>query len=358
MTGQMYGVVLRADQALQLGVGAGSGFTGRTETHLPSSTLRGALAAALWREKPEMDQAAFNERIGNVAFGDAVLAETAGDAFARWLGIGVALDRKRCKLCEFEYAEPADWLIGSAAGRTLTMALLGYPATSTKCSHNHEALGPSKGQRPASSALSTVRQATRVALDSRERAVDEMLFERESLLLADSARMVALAVGDVPWLATPGLVIRVGAGRSVMGRMTVESLHELQPETVTIPRGSCLVRIELLTDAVFVDEFGRPADHPTSVDLAFALGLPVDATCRVAKSYMRWTRASGWHTKASAPKPEDAASLAHSVYLVELDSPQQVVVPAVGHTLGVRLSEGCGWFHVSLQPAANEGNRR
>jgi hypothetical protein len=196
---------------------------------------------------------------------------------------------------------------------------------------------------------------TRVALTAQEQAEDELLFERQGLILDDDARLVALAAGDIGWLVQPGGVVRVGAAGTVAGRATVDAVEPVEAPTLTLDTGEHRVRIELLTPGVYVDDFGFAVDRPTSADVRWAFGLPDSTDVDVERVFIRWTTASGWHTAVNRPKPEDAAVVAHSCFHLRLTVETPVVAPMVVHDLGLRTGEGYGWARLGpLSESAQE----
>jgi hypothetical protein len=189
-----------------------------------------------------------------------------------------------------------------------------------------------------------------VALTPHEQARDDMLFERQGLILDDDTRLIALAVGDIGWLARPGRVLRVGAAGSVAGRVTVTAVEQIPAPTLTLDAGPVDVRVELMTPGVYVDDFGFAADRPAPDDLRWAFRLPAGTGVDVVRAFTRWAIASGWHTAANRPKPEDTAVVAHSCYHVRLDLPARVTVPTIVHDLGLRTGEGYGWARLDPLP--------
>lgn len=322
----LHRVVLRADQALHLGTGRGSGFSGATHRHIPGSTLRGALCAAWWRDHPDADQSDFDARVALVSFGDAVPGPPPGAGGLLPLPVAAALDRRTCKY--------------PRAGCPPT----GHPWTIQDCPHCGGRTEPAKGERvlPEGARVSAT---TRVALTAQEQARDKMLFERQGLVVDDGTSLVALAAGDIGWLAQPGGVVRVGAAGTVAGRVTVSAVEPIEAPPLTLEAGENRVRAELVTSGVYVDDFGFATDRPTPEDIHWAFGLPddTDTHVEVETAFVRWTTASGWHAAANGPKPEDAAVVAHSCFHLRLTVRTPVAVPTVVHDLGLRTGEGYGW---------------
>lgn len=325
----LHQVVLHPDQALHLGTGRGSGFSGATHGHVPGSTLRGALCAAWWRDHPDSDQDEFDARIAAISFSDAVPAAATGTRSDLQLPVAAALDRRTCKYPQL-----------GCPPNGHRWSVLDCPT----CGGRTE---PAKGQR-AVPAHAQVVTATRVALTAHEQARDDMLFERQALFVGRDQYLVAVVAGDPVWLVQPGLVVRVGAAGTVAGRVTVAAVDPVSTPMTTLEAGESAVRVELLTPGVYVDDYGFAADRPTPADLRWAFSLPGEVRIDVERAFVRWTTAAGWHTVANRPKPQDAAVVAHSCFHVRLSVPTPVTAPALVHDLGLRTGEGYGWARLEL----------
>ncbi len=330
----LHRLVLEAEQELHLGTGRGSGFAGATHRYIPAATLRGAVCANWWRANPDADQRRFDALIAQVWFSDAVISRTP-DELQPWVD---SLDRQRCK-------HPRHDATGSCPEDGHDWDVEVCPV----CGHRPE---PAKGERrlgrDRDHAQAEVRTATRVALDHHEQAIDEKLYAREGLGLHDDARLVAYLAGDPGWLIEPGQGLRVGAARTVAGRVSIEVLEQMPRPELRLPAGPTMVRVELLTPGVYVDDFGFPTDRPQEEDLRCALGPAVSADVRVERAFTRWTTATGWHAMANRPKPADAAVIAHSCFHVSIQTEAPLTIPALIEDLGLRTSEGCGWARLSL----------
>jgi len=324
----LHRVVLRADQALHLGEGRGSGFSRVTRHHVPGATLRGALCALWWREHPSADQGDFDALIAAVSFSDAVPSRSA----ASMRPAAVALDRRLCK-------RP---VVGCPGG--------GHPWHTKQCPTCAGPTEPSKGERDVRSAAEVI-TATRVGLTASEQAEDKHLYERQGLLLDEGAHLVAMAAGDVGSLVSAGQVLRLGAASSVAGRATVTEVAAQPTPEVSLAAGAHALRLELLTPGVYVDDFGFAVDRPTCDDIRWAFGLADDTRVAIDRAFTRWTTASGWHSMANRPKPEDAAVIAHSCFHLTLEVTHDLIVPALVHDLGIRTTESCGWALLERLPA-------
>lgn len=314
-------IILRADQPLHLGVGRGSGFSVTTYPYVPASTLRGAFAAAWWRDHAPADQSAFDSLIAGVTFSDAVPIGQVDGYELR----GLAMDRRVCR----QGHHPCD----------------GFDPTTDRCPTCGGWTEHSKGERPLPEGASVMTSA-RVALDPSEQAIEDRLFERQALRVT-GARLAALAAGDLTGLVRVGAVVRVGAAKSVAGRLEVVGIRPLPVPDIRLPAGAHRLRIQMLTPGVFVDEFGCPSNHPSECDLRLALQMDDSARIAVDATYARWTTVSGWHSRANRPKPEDPGVLAHSCCHISVHLAAACAVPSLVHDLGLRTTEGCGWAAVS-----------
>lgn len=332
MTNGLHMIVMDPKQTMHLGVGRGSGFSAETRKYVPGSAVRGALSAAWWRAHPSASQADFDSLIATISCSDAVVSWDAGVSgpSLQWTAGAAALDRKICKLCK-----PND----------PGVPIEGFPWDATECRVCRGPLEPSKGNRVLPRGAEVL-SATRVELNEREQAKDDHLYEREGLNTGSRA-LVALAAGRVKELAKTGQVLRIGAATSVAGRLAIADVVPYAPPSLAISPGKSRLRVEMLTPGVFVDEFGCAVNRPTTHDLRWSFQLPETAGITVERAFTRWTTASGWHTMANRPKPEDIAVVAHSCFYVRVEVDEPITVPTIVHDLGIRTGEGCGWASLS-----------
>lgn len=314
---------LKAEQGMHLGVGRGTDHGQRTLRYVPASTLKGALGAAWLRGQGGRSVADLVPLLDGVTISDAVPVAPG----TRWRAMVLPLDQQYCK-----YAEPGcppahDWDV----------------AECPSCRRPPE---QSKGQRGVSSGVS-IETVTRVALNEQEAPRDELLYQRE-MLDAGALDLVALVAGDLSPLAAPGTRLRIGAASSVSGSAVVTGSAQLGTEESgwTLPAGDNMLRIELITPGVFVDDFGFPTSLPTVEQVVSTLLLPADAQVEVERRFTRWGRASGWNLAVNVPKIEDACVIAHSVYHVRVGLTAAAYVPHFAARLGLRSDEGCGWIRV------------
>ncbi|MGV1006465.1 MAG: hypothetical protein ACOYEV_17235 [Candidatus Nanopelagicales bacterium] len=312
----IYRLHLRAHDPLLLGTGRGAGYSTATARSIPASTLLGAIAAAYQRS---------GEPRGEIV--TVMAGVSASDAI---LSAPLPLDRYVCKcptaLCPQSYP----W---NQAG---------------PCPLCGSRLERSKGEPDVPRIV-----RTRVELDDRGRAVAEKLFAREALAVRGEV-LSAYFRGDAAALGlVAGAELRVGAERSVGGRVRVAAVTAESPATLTAQH----LRLELLAKGVFVDDFGFASDRPSPALLESALGV----TGGVDRAYVRWTTAGGWARQPNRPKPEDPAVIAASVFHVTLPAP--AIVPRWGPGLACaapRAAAGSGsriWTLRLLRRTPNEVDR-
>lgn len=323
----LFEVRLRASSDLYLGTGHGSGYSRASAAYVPSSTLVGAVAGQYRAARTRVVDADLENLLRQVTFSDAIVDVRAGSG-TMWDGVARPLDRMMCKYPTPQCPEQGwEW----------------WELADGQCP-NGCAVNAAKGERTTNKV-----RVTRVALDSSERARDDHLFQREALDARDRT-LVAWVAGSDKAIKELGLVggaaLRIGGLRSVAGRVTVESIGSLHFDDIHATHG--LLRVELLSPGVFVDEYGFPSPTPSREDLRTALGVE---SPEVVRSFVRWTTLGGWAVAASVPKPEDPAVIAHSVYLVRV--PTNAKVPAVVSNLGWRTFEGNGWARI--EPLDEQG---
>lgn len=295
-----YRLELLAKDPLLLGTGRGAGYSTSTAGAIPASTLLGAIAAAFQRSGQHARSLA--QTMAGASASDAVLSPP------------LALDRLVCKYPDKHCPPSYPW---------------DHVGPCPRCNGNLER---SKAEPDAPRSV-----RTRVALDARGRAIPEKLFARESLDVRGHT-LTAYFAGDPEALGLqPRAQLRVGAERSVGGRVTITEVARQEPLQITASK----LRLEMLSPGVFVDDFGLPSDRPSPQLLKAALG--VKAT--VDRAFVRWSTIGGWARLPNRPKPADPGVITGSVFHLTLESAG--AVPTLGANLGVRGCEGCGWFRVS-----------
>ena len=329
-----YKLTLKPTQEMFLGTGGGSGYSRTSRSFIPGSTLLGAIVARKRLLDPNIDDSALETHLRGFSVSDAVLKSSET----------VPLDRLLCKY-------PVETCPKNGYGW--------WAITNGTCKKCEGNLVPSKGERRAPK--NTVK---RVALSPSEQAKDDRLYEREALDVRGETlcAFVESATGDPKsFLAVDSndgqrVPLRVGGARSVAGRVELSAFEVMQD--IGFPTAEWL-RLELLTPGVFIDDFGFPTDRPTSECLQRAFGV---SGLRVEKAWTRWTTVGGWGTR-SGVKPEDAAVIAHSVYLVHHQPEEGPDQPkedpgavssskpsALTSRLGMRTFEGCGWARLEAFP--------
>lgn len=292
----LWKVSLRPDLDLSLGTGRGSTFSTATHPDIPAPTLRGAFSASWWRTRPSGSQTEFDDLLRTVCFSNATFGTVA------------PLDLAVCKYHEVPNCD---------CGANLELA---------------------KGKTSDSHGVKLITQ-TRVRLEPNETADEQALFQRQALVVEDAVATcyVRSTEQDLTRLGVvPGTVIRVGRAKSVSGRCTVTAVEPFEREPVQTQ----VVRLEMRTPGIFVDEWGFASGRPDDASLEGALGCPAT----LVKSYVRWTTVGGWHAKSNRPKPEDPAVIPGSVFVVELKRATRV--PGLVNGLGLRSAEGYGWAWV------------
>lgn len=321
-----YQLTWEPSQQIHAGAGATGGFTNRALPYVPSTVIRGAIAGRWWRdhEQSATNQQEFDELMANIRFSDALVPGT------HWL----ALDQVTCKYPTREC--PESYPAWPTPGRE----------RSAHCPHCGRRPEQSKGERelPTTSGARTV-QVIRNRLDVDGRARDDFLFQREALETAELHSKIWVSDDSIRTSLNlePGLRVRMGAAQSVAGTATLAEVAETTTKQIHVAPDE-LLRIELLTPGVFVDEFGFFANRPNSVNLRDALRFPDDGVT-VVRAFARPTVVGGWHAKANQPKVTDNAVVAHSVYHCRFN--QEAAVPTLITDLGYRQLEGCGWAQCS-----------
>lgn len=331
-----------------------------THTHVPGSVLRGALAAAWLRaygppqDAPPARRAEFEQLFeGGVRFGPLF---DAGSAV-------VPLSVYRCKYrptaaCETSYtdqAAPADGAASPDAGRP-------------RCPHCDD--GPmvsGKGEVTFFSSRDTVADTTRTALTDEGRVAPGRLFTRRALShrIGDGHRAgEAHRAGESPqrtltgqlilppdlpdacmrWLRDRLHSVRIGGDRSTSGAAELllqQPVSARRPDPARLVRDGLLV-LRLTSPALLLDAAGRPTTRLDEAWVRELLGVGV----RVARSWVRQERLSGWNGLVNLPKPEELAVAAGSVYQLALDATPttDALARLYRHGLGVRRAEGYGWL--------------
>lgn len=314
---------MKPSKSMRVGSGAGSGFASPTLTYAPSSTLKGALGTAWLTENSGKTVGDLLPLLDAIRVSDAVPVSQGGD----WQPAVRPLDRAVCKY-------PVDGCEGD------------LPASVEKCPTCGGKPERSKGKRGLPK-KATFHPVTRVALDQRERAKDDHLFQREVLSLKECELVAVMAttLDDETVFLSEGEVVRIGGTRSVAGRAEIVSVSPYLPAPIDVPAGSYRLRIELMGPGVYVDELGFPSSQPSQDDLRHALGLR-DASFAMEHAFTRWGQVTGWNLAVNVPRTEDVSVVAHSVFHVKIETDQAVAVPAIVNNLGLRSDEGCGWARI------------
>lgn len=323
-----------------------------TFRHVPGSVLRGALATGWIRRHGLPEQASPELREEFVACFER------GVRFGPLLAPGWGVLPLSMVRCKYRPDPDCHTAISDAPRATDTPAprcpVCGGPMASG--SGDVEPL--TAAARSAGPATVT---ATRVQLNQAETAAPGMLFTRAALAHQDThgqARVLSgRIIGGGP--ALDGVHhIQLGGRRSTAGQATCH-IHpddttptDTDTTGVDAPHlldGDRLV-LTLVSPAVFVDVFGRPAVTPDRAVIQDILGVPVPPPQRA------WTRrelVGGWHAASRLPKPDDWAVSAGSVYEYVLPkNPGPLALRRLAdHGLGLRRPEGFGWITIGAWPA-------
>jgi CRISPR-associated protein Csx10 len=135
--------------------------------------------------------------------------------------------------------------------------------------------------------------------------------------------------------------IWLGGRKSVSGQAHLSSNVVVPLPTVERVRPGELV-LRLGQPGIFVDEYGRPADAPSSEQLSSLLGTAAHVDRR--RMWMRWANVTGWHVASGFPKPAESAAARGSTYVVVCDGePSNAAVRELcSRGMGLRRIEGFG----------------
>lgn len=313
-------LTLTLSQPAQLGDRARKDYVLSTLEHVPGSVVRGAFAAS-WLARHGVPAPGSPQRKeflglfeGGVRFG-SLLCE--GTEFMSLAVVGHKYDPTgACGQIDYDRAagdEP--------------------PVYCPDCCSPLEQLKGLHGDRPAPA------RRTSVAIGESGTAISGQLFTRETLRAGQAFRGTIVASRDLLEILAGLGPVRIGGRRTTHGLAQV-SIRDggAPPAAERRPDGMLIVRLR--SPGIFVDAYGRPADHPSADDLEDALGVPAT----VKKSWTRWEQAGGWHAASGLPKPQELAVCAGSTFLIHperrVDDSALVRLSARG--LGLRRHEGFG----------------
>ncbi|WP_433678309.1 type III-B CRISPR module-associated Cmr3 family protein [Nocardia sp. CA-119907] len=328
MTPQRVLVTATLEQATALGKRSRGDYRNDSFDHIPGAVLRGACAAAWIRRHgaPTADDAVFAEIFdGAGTFGPLHSPQS----------LPLPLSIRTHKYRPTEDCTQLWW--DQALG-----------PQSTTCPDCHQDLQDSKGAAIGNTAVSVHVHA---ALDATGVAKDGSLFQT-----------TALAAGTqlTGWVSGPAVTglydshgqpiprLKLGGGRSTAGGAILTVDPEATPQALEV-RGDGAVILRLASAAVFVDDFGFPADRPAESELRAVLGC---ADAEIIQAWTRWTDIGGWHIASGLPKPVERAVAPGSTYLVRCPTPPEPTLLQQLHTrgLGLRRREGFGALFIAPPP--------
>jgi CRISPR-associated protein Csx10 len=142
--------------------------------------------------------------------------------------------------------------------------------------------------------------------------------------------------------------LRLGGRRTTHGRATVTIDTAAGAPTIQRrPDGWLILRLR--GPAVFVDDRGRPIDHPNPRELREPLGTDI----AVERSWARWEHHGGWHAASGLPKPGELAVAGGSTYLLRPTATvgDQALTALTERGIGLRRHEGFGDLGGPYRPA-------
>lgn len=294
--------------------------------YLPGGALRGALAAH-WIVRFGQPEARLADRF-------------ASEVLALRIGPGIPLGGSVRPLSVYACKYPIE-----RACRQVFDAAFSELPESGNCPGCEAKLDSSKGQWDSGAAL---RARTRTALGADGTVLQGSLFTRQ--YIARRQEFAATAEGDLRWLGTDSVDLRVGGQRSLAGAVKVKVLAA---EPASISGGERLI-VRLLSPGVFLSEDARNQLQPSSGDLARALrGTDMaGAQVRVKHAWARPDTVGGWNAAAGLPKSTEIAAAMGSTYVLQCAHgfSDDAAAAIAGSGLGVRRADGLGWVEVASAP--------
>lgn len=312
-------VTIEFDSDATPGIGGERGFLVRSHKYLPSSVIRGGLAARWIAEFGPPTQSNRNRsEFLDIFHGDIRF----GPAFAG----GTAVEPMSAKVCKYKpKAECHTWAVDLAFGEDKEQCSCGGPPELGK----GRILGMRLGDR------------TRTAIDpDTQTAKDGHLFRRETIPSGTSFN--GYIRGSHSWLdGMSGGSVWFGGKRTVSGRSVFKLDDVDEPD---IPTGNVLV-IRFSSPAVLVDDAALPRVNFTTAVAASLLDVHPTGVSAV-QAWTRLTWVGGWHIASGLPKPQDIAFASGSTLRVDLADPipPDRLKILYQRGIGVRTEEGYGSF--------------
>ncbi len=342
-----YEYIVTARDRISAGISSGTGNVQEAHQVLPGNTMRGALAAAWWRDnRPAFgaDEDEAQARLDRLFERDLIFRQAVPEG-AELIGCSAVA-------CKYPEDGRTQW---SERAFLLGGELKGCPAEGCQCGGT---IGKGWDTRSVRAPM-----RTSVELDDDGRAKQGQLFSRRSveartvfrgqILLREGAQ---LDQGDLDWLTGSHLSLRIGGRRTVLGGATFEcggqsAVGERRPADLAddVDTGGeaepTRVVLRLASPAIIVDDFGAPV-LDAGPEFARVFGLDRDA---IEREWVRTVAVSGWHGRARLPRPVEWALDAGSTWVVNLPSGSDVAAKLAGG-IGLRTTEGFGEVWIVTGP--------
>ena len=321
-------LIVTLRQPVQISVRRSADYVTRSEPYVPGWVLRGAFAAAWIRRygvpstSPKRDE--FVRLFeGGVRFGPAFAAEGPSS---------LAVHKHKY--------DPAP----GCRSKVVDRALVDGPWP--ECTTCDQEWVPCRGIADSGR---LVHRRTSVRVGSDGIAVDANLFARESISACDDQGEARVLTGQiiandpqhVETLMALGPV-RVGGRRTSYGLSELAVTSDGEPHLGGQVRPDGRVVVRLVSPAVFVDDYGRPARVPDAAELATWF----DADATLIRQWTRWEHVGGWHAASGLPKPTETVVSAGSTYLVDVADPVNKDTLRRLWTRGVGLRRHEGFGHL------------
>lgn len=308
------------------------GFHTPVQPYLPGGAIRGSLAA-LWKARYGTPDERFERQVAGLR-----------------IGPGIVRGASQRPLSVFACKYP----ITAKCSQTFDAAFEAVPDHRV-CPGCGKGLEASKGQWEQAP---QIRRVTRTALEDDQTVLQGSLFSRDALASGQTFR--ATALGELDWLGSGAVRVRIGGRRTTGGLVELTATKSRDALAVSMPDAHRLV-LRMLAPAVFVDDAGRTQLVPQTGDLARALDRSGPAAdVRVEDGWYRPETVGGWNAAAGLPKSTEVAVAGGSTYVLRSATPFTAAeaTALVQSGLGLRRGDGLGWLEVATsawQSAARAG---